>query len=901
MGDAPRGWIHRLLHACLIAWPAGDRATLGADLVDTARTLLEEPGNTSATQVLAEAWGILHGGCVRRGQVWRGGLSRWLMDWTDDVRFSLRTLRRRPGFLVVAVMTLAIGIGANAAVFSLVDGVLFERLPYEDPDALALVWNSVPGSDERIPVSGPDVAALGARASSFVGLAFSLRGADGSLQTAAGDAAHHVRISSVTPDFFSVLGVEPALGRSFAVQRASGSNQSGATVMLSEGAWRRAFAADPAVIGRDVWVNGTSVTVVGVMPADFRIVLPPDAGVQADADIWLPLQTSLNDLRRQGGRLLDRDSDNTGTVIARLAPGTSLSAARAEVAGIAADLRALVPAYEAAGLDLEVRLLRADATAHARPLLLALLVGSTVLLLVACLNVATLLVARGVGRRQEFSVRAALGGGRARLLRQLTTEGAVLAAIGLVVAVAFAHVGIGLLGPLLPSALAPAGGLDLDGRSFAAMTLVAAAATVAFGLLPGLHGSALGAGASLRSGQSTGSSGQSRTRAALVVLQVGLAVVLTLGAGLLLRTVGALEAVRPGFDASSAFSFRVSMRVPDRYRSPGHRAELMDDIEARIGPLPGVAAVGRVGVLPLTGDRWTQPFGLPGQSEPEWQENRADFRSVSSGYFEAMGTRLLEGRAFTQEEDLREVERVVVIDRTLAERIAPFGSAVGAAIGIPLDGDAVEARVVGVVEHVRHDRLDADGLGAIYVPYRQEASRDVTFAVRTLGAPTDVVDRTVELVRSLDPQLPVYDVGLLSDNLLREVAPRRFGFTLLLAFAGLALLCSAVGLYGVMSFDVGRRRREIGIRMAVGARRSSVVGAFLRRGLRLGAVGALAGIVFAALLSRTFGNLLFGVSPADPVIWSSVLAGVLLLALLASGLPALRASRVSPTDALRAG
>jgi predicted permease len=525
--------------------------------------------------------------------------------------------------------------------------------------------------------------------------------------------------------------------------------------------------------------------------------------------------------------------------------------------------------------------------------------GVGIILLVACLNVSTLILARGTARRSELMVRQALGAGAGRLIRQLFAESLVLVTAGTILALLMAQAGIRGLGTWLPSSLSPTLSLVLDARVVLFTTGVAAIAALVFGMIPAVqvvlpeHRGPSGRTVMRAHGRSVG------VRSSLIVGEVALTVVLVLGAGLLMRTVRELEQVRPGFEAQGALTFSLSLRTPGRYRSPAERARLMKDIENAVGDLPQVGAVGLVGRLPLAGGRWTQPFGLPGQAEQEWAENRADFRMISSGYFEAMGTRLIVGRTFFAEEDLSEEGRVVIIDDKLAARISGSGAALGARLGIPLDGAPVQAEVVGIVEHIRHERLDLDGAGAIYVPYRQEASRDVSFVMRVAGDPSTVVPALRAIVREIDPQVPLYAVRTMRDYVGDAMAPRRFVLTLLAGFAMLALISAAVGLYSVLAFEVGRRTREIGLRMAVGATGEDVVRSVLRSGLRLAAVGVGVGVVLAIALSRLVSALLYGVTIVDPLTWVGMVTLVGVTTLLACWLPARRASLLDPSAALR--
>ncbi|HSR41797.1 MAG TPA: FtsX-like permease family protein, partial [Longimicrobiales bacterium] len=475
-------------------------------------------------------------------------------------------------------------------------------------------------------------------------------------------------------------------------------------------------------------------------------------------------------------------------------------------------------------------------------------------------------------------------------------ESAVLVGLGLAAGLLLARLALAAPHAWIPPELAPHRGLSLDPGASAVAAGLALVVALVCGLAPGLRVGALAAAGSGASGPAR----PGRARRGLVVVQIALSVALVLGAGLLLRTVDALHATRPGFDPRGALTFRLSLRVPEAYRGPAQRAEFMRRVGAGVGDLPGVRAVGLVGVLPLEGRRWTQPYGLPGQPRTAWEANHADFRVATSGTFRALGTRILEGRGFTVREDVVESERVVVVDRILAERIAPGGSAVDAVIGIPLDGAPVEARVVGVVEAVRYDRLDADGREAIYVPYRQEASREVSFVVRTDADPAGLVPGVRRIVRELDPRIPVYDVRTLADYVDGAVASRTFALRLLSAFAGLALLCATIGLYGVVAFEVRRRKRDIGVRLAVGATRPEVVRTVLVSGLRMAGAGLFAGALLAVVVARALGSLVVAVDTADPTLWSGVVGLILVVTLAATWGPAVRASRLDPAEALRA-
>lgn len=845
-------------------------------------------------ETCGEAWSLVRAGIGLR--VSRLGLDAvTLLDgWSTEIRLAARSLVRAPAFSTVAIATLALGIGANAAILSLIQSVLYAPVPYEDPASVVVAWSTRQGSAERVPLEGPDVHELESRVRGIAGVAFVSRPVDGSIGYASEEATAHVLVSGVTPNLFSLLGVQPAAGRSFSEQ------DDDLPVVLSHATWERVFGSDPSIVGRPVRVNGIQSTVLGVLPEDFRLLASPDAGVRTDVDVWTPVGVPLSQLHRTEGRLLDQDSDNSGLAFARLAPGVSLPQVQAEAEAAGAALREEVEVWRTADLAYSIRPLRDDATEHVRALLFALAAGAMLVLLATCLNVATLLIGWSLERTGEVAVRSALGAGSVRLGRQFLTEALVLVAIGLVGAAVVAGGLMTALAGWTPPGIRSGVYLGLHPWPFAATGLVAVATTVLFSMVPALRARARATSRGLAAAGRGGHASRGRGRAALVAGEIACSIVLVLGAGILLRTVDRLHDVDPGFEPTDAVTFHLSMRTPDRYRSPGVRAGILADVSEAVGALPGVESVGLTGLLPLSGSRWTQPYGLPGQAQSEWHENRADFRAVSSGYFDALGARLLEGRVFTPAEDVTEEDRVVVIDARLAERIAPGGSALDAVIGIPLDGAPVQARVVGVVAHIRHQRLEVDGREAIFVPYRQEAQRDIAFVVRTSRDPAELVRAVQGAVRSVDPTLPVYAASTMEAYVAQAVAPSRYALALLSGFALLGLLCAALGLYGVVALEVRSRTREIGLRLAIGARPIQVVENVLGNGFPLMVGGLVAGVVVAIPLLSLLERVALDVRVWDPLIWIGAIATVSGVALLAALVPARRASRLSPVTALHA-
>lgn len=853
-----------------------------------------------------ECLAILRSGVVLRLGSLIGRSFALLRGIAGDARISSRSLRRNPSFTLATVSTLAIGVGANAAVFGTVDRLLFAPAPYPDADELGFIWNTLGEDPARIRVAAPDVAVFRERARLVESIAFTNRVTDGAIESPADGGAEHARIATVTEDFFDVLRVTPALGRSFVPEDgppAVGSAidpSAPPVIVIADHFWRSVFGADRSVIGRTVVLNGRPAVVVGVMPADFSLQLPPDAGIAADADVWIPLRVPLSDFHRSRGRLLDQDSDNSGVAIARLHDGVSFAAARAELVDIGRALQDEIPSYAVADLRVDLRPLRADATAHARGVSLVLLLGATVLLVVAALNIATLVLARGIRRGPELAVRAALGSGRARIVRALLIENILVAGLGTIVAIAVAQVLAGFLFGLLPPELARIARPGRELRFVLAAGLFSALVVAGFGMVPGLGRLGTRALRRFPAAVLRGGGRGAPARGLLVGFQIALSVALVASGLLIERSLERVRGQRPGFEPRGAVTFSASFRVPGRYSGPADRARLVREIETSVSDLPGVRAVGLVGGLPLAGDRWTQPYGLPGQAEHQWEANRADFRVVSSGLFEALGIRLVEGRTFTRDEDLYEDRRVVVVDEAMAQRIAPGGSAIGATVGFPLDGDAVQGEVVGVVERVRYDDLASYGREALYVPYRQEASRDVSFVVRSGVDPVTLIPALRDVVRGVDPQIPLYDMRTMSDYVDAAQASMRFAIALVGLFSVLTLIAAATGLYGVVSYDAARRTRDLGLRMAIGASSREVRRLVLRDGLRTGGSGAVAGLALAGVCAVALGRQLPNVRIADPVPWGIATAIALLVTAGASWIPAFRASRLEPMVALRA-
>lgn len=829
----------------------------------------------------------------------------------QDLRGALRQLRRSPGFAGAAVATLALGIGASTAVFSAGHAVLLRPAPYAEPDQLALLWHRAEATgSSRLRISAPDVAEFRSRSRVFESFAFVAAPRDallGDPEGPADGARAHVRIGRASPDLFSVLGVRAVVGRTFlpgesllppaALAEAAPPPPPG-LLLLSHGLWRERFGADSGAVGRTVRIDGAPMRIVGVLPPDFELLLPAEAGIPPKADAWTPLRIPLSRFRRTEG-LRDQDSDNTGAVIGRLRAGVGLARAREEMDRIAAGQREEVPFYREAGMAIDVVPMQEDAVSRARPALLALAAAVGLVLLIACLNVASLLLARAAGREGELAVRHALGADRWRLARQLLTEAGLLALLGAAAGLLLATWAMDLLPALAPEGLPRLDDVTLDGTALAYALGSALAATLLAGGVPALLAARAAGRRALRSRDPAAS--RPVLRRLLVVSQVALCLALLAGTGLLLRSFSGLQRVDPGFRPDGLLTFRVTL-PPGSVGGPAERAALMDRLVERVARVPGVESAGLVGGLPLSGEVWRQPYGEEGRPLEAWGGHEADFRVVTSDYFRAMGTRLLAGRFFSAEEDLVEERRVAIVDRRLAERMAHGGGAIGRRLVFPLDGDPVSAEIVGVVETVRHAGLERPGRETIYVPYRQEASREVTVAVRTgASAATGVLNAVRGAAERLasGEGFPVFDFRPMEAYVARALAPNRFALAVFAGLGLVALLLATVGLYGLLSGAVASRAREIGVRMALGAEARDVLRHFLGRGLGLVAAGLALGLLIALASSRMLTALLFEVSPADPLTHLAVAALLAAVAAAAIWVPARRASRLDPAAALR--
>jgi putative ABC transport system permease protein len=800
-----------------------------------------------------------------------------------DLRFFFRALRKQPGFAVAAVLTLALGIGANVAVFSAVHGVLLRPLPYPEADRLAVLWANWASEDvPRVSHTGGDVLDYQRESRSFEGIA-----ALGSIRQnlTGGDEPLQVQVGWVSRNFFSVLGVQPVLGRDFAPDEGPGS------VLLSHDLWRRDFGGDQGILGRSVQLDGRPYTVIGVLPRGFRLHLSADAGISTDIDAWKPPDEAGAPLRWITSEL----KLSTLRVLGRLRPGVTIAQARADMDGIAERLRARYPDHAAVGFHLAVEPLHQEVVGHVRPTLLILQGAVALVLLIACTNVANLLLVRAQNRQREIALRLSLGGSFGRIARQMLTESLVLAVLGGALGLLLAQGAIRLLVALGPVRIPRLDSLGIHGPVLAFTLGATLLATLLAGLLPALRLRRWNLSGILQQQSEQARGGEVRLSKLLIAAEVAVSLVLLLGTGLLVRSFVRLEEIRPGFDTHNLLTFSVS--VPGvRYRGPVEAITFLKRFESELSSLPGVASVSAVWPLPFEGQIWYGPYRAPDNPPKGDTPPLSDYRVIAADYPATIGARLLAGRTFEETDT-----NAVLIDQRMAERNWPGRSALGRTLFASPVGREMEMRVVGVVENIRHQDLRADGRETVYLPAHRwtRPDQEIAFVVRTATDPRSLVAPVRQVLRSLDPQLPMDKVRLMDDYIADAVAPNRLALAVMLVFALVALVLASVGLYGVVAYALSRRTREIGIRVALGARRSEVFAGALREGMLPTLLGIAVGIAGSFLALRVLSGLLVGVGARDPWTYAATTGLLLLVALAACCLPARRAVRVDPTVAIR--
>jgi putative ABC transport system permease protein len=804
----------------------------------------------------------------------RRGVLKMLADTLTDMRYAGRQMVKTPGFTIVAVLTLAFGIGATSAIFSVVNGVILRPLPYPNAGSLMRVLEIVPqyGRFSVAPASFLDWRQQNTvfeRIAAYTGGTATFLGSDG---------PERIAMSSVTWDLFDLLQVSPALGRSFrAEEDLPGRNTA---IVLSHGMWQRRFAADPGVLGRSVTLSGTPVTIVGVMPAGFYFP-------NRDAEFWRPIAFDTAKATR-GGHFIG--------VIARLKPGVSQQQAGLEMKTIAARLAQQYP-ESSAGESAEVIALQDLIVGPIRPMLLTLLGAVAVVVLIACANVANLLLVRASVREKEIAIRAAMGAGRRRLVLQMLAESLVLALIGGALGVLLAYLAISPIQTLSAGSIPRVLDVTLDRNVLAFAFIVTLATGVLFGLAPAWQASRTTVGAVLKEGgrSSTGSGGR-WLRNSLLVAEVALSIVLLVGASLLLRSFAKITSIDPGFRPERVLAFRVALPEP-AYPKPHNQVAFYDQLIEKLQTSPQVESVGMVQQAPMRGD-YVLSFDIQGRPPAKHgEEPSANHRVISPGYFQALGIPLLRGRSFN-DRDIETSPRVAIIDEAFAKRHFPSEDAIGRGLDIGNGTDGFY-EIVGIVGDVHHGGLDAAPNPTMYVPYKQDVFGSMWMMVRTKGDPARFTPSARQAVREIDSSLPAFSMTPLATVLEESVAQRRFSMLLLGLFALVALFLAAVGLYGVVAYTVSQRTQEIGLRMAIGAQRGDVLRMILGGGMKLATLGIAIGIAAALGLASLVASMLFGVTPFDPASYAITAAVLMIVAALACYIPARRAMGVDPLVALR--
>jgi putative ABC transport system permease protein len=804
----------------------------------------------------------------------------------QDLRYAIRTCLRAPVFTMVAVLALALGIGANTAIFTIVHAVLLERLPYQDPDRLVAVWETSARRPGRSNTVAPaNFIRWGERATVFDGLAGF---AETRINLTDAGNPEELVAENVTAPYFSVLGVPPMLGRVFTPSESADPESS--AVVLSGEVWQRRFGSDPSIVGRVIRLNGRPRTVVGVMPAGFRLFLKAGSLVGKPPDLWVPFVLPPA-AREPRGRYLSS--------IARLKAGVPVAAAQSQMNALAASFAAEMPQFDT-GWGVKVVPLHDELSGALRPALLVLSGAVAFVLLIACANVANLLLARGAARHREIAIRSALGAGRTRVIRQLLTESLLLGVLGGAAGLLVAQWSLAMLVAISPVDLTSLGRIDLNYSVLAFTGAVSLATAIVCGFAPAFEGARLDVQESLKDGarQVGGGVRHARLRQTFVVAEIALAVVLLVGAGLLLRSFDSLTRAGTGFDATNVLTMRMQLPAA-KYPSDSKRIQFFKQLTSRVSTIPGVQAAGVVSYLPLAGLGAATNFTIEGEPPPSpGQDHVTDVTVCDDGYFRALKVRLLRGRLFTEREMLEQAN-VVIVNDALVRQYFPNEDPLGKRLTISMNDPNVPTEIIGVVADIKIVDLATPARPSTYWPHPQLAYSGMTLTVRTSADPRSFETLVEREVHQIDKDEPVSDVRTMEGWVSRSLAQSRFNSVVLAVFAGLAIVLAALGIYGVMAYAVSQRTSEIGIRLALGADQRTILRLIVGNGIRLAAVGLATGIVLALALTRTLASLLFGTRPTDPVTFAAVVAALGLVALLASYLPARRASRITPVEALR--
>jgi predicted permease len=808
-----------------------------------------------------------------------------ISDLRQDLRYGLRMLLKNPGFTAIAVLALALGIGANSAIFSVVNTLLLRPLPYKNPSQLVVIWENA--THLGFPKNTPSPAnfldwqkqnTLFEGMAAFAERSFNLTGIG---------EPERLDGRRVSANLFDLLGVKPLLGRTFVAEEDKPGTK---VVLLNESLWKRRFGSDPGVIGRALALNGESYTVVGVLPNNVRL---PAFGNWRD-QVWVPLAFPPEEAAQRGNHFLQ--------VSGRMKPGVNLAQAKAEMETIAGRLAQQYPEYNTR-ISTVITPLQEEMVGNMKPALLILLGAVAFVLLIACANVANLLLARAAARHKEIALRLALGADRARLTKQLLVESVLLSMLGGVVGLVLAYAGLQVLTRFIPPDVAHAEAIAIDAKVLGFTLLVALVTGLVFGLAPASQAAHFNLNDTLKEGGRDSGAGPrgKRLRSALVIAEVAVSFILLIGAGLLINSFMHLRNLDPGFHADHLLTLNVDLSET-KYPDNPKRTAFFDDVVRRVQALPGVRSVAVAGNLPFTYNGDSMPVGVEGIPDPPPDQSPdVIFRAIGPGYFSTMGIPLVRGRDFNDQDALDSNLAVVVSEKT-ARHYWPNDDPIGKRIkNGSTTSDAPWRTVIGVVKDVRQNDFIAEPKMQMYFTYRQLRSlMPNALIVRTAVDPLSLASSVRNAIWAVDKDQSVANIDSMEHIVAGAVARQRFSMLLLAIFAGIALILAAVGIYGVMSYSVAQQTREIGIRMALGAQRSDVLKMTVKQGLRLVGFGLIIGLAAAFILTRVMASLLFGISATDPLTFISISLILLAVAILASYIPALRATRVDPMIALRA-
>jgi putative ABC transport system permease protein len=804
-----------------------------------------------------------------------------------EVRYAIRSLLKRPGFTVLAAITLALGIGANSAIFSVVNAIVLRPLPYRDADQLVAIWGNLHhGGWGDTEISAPEFTDFRSESKAFEQIgAYEIRG----FNLTGLDQPERINGAAVSASLFPLLRVEAQRGRTFLEEEDQfGHSQ---VVILSHGLWQRRFGSDPSITNKTLILDGKPLTVIGVMPAGFHY---PDK----ETEIWQPLafDPELLTENNRGSHFLN--------VIARLKPNTTLRQAQAELDTLTAGMTEAHRQTYPAGFSATVRSLHEDLVGNLRRALWVLLGAVGLVLAVACANVAHLLLAQAAARHREFAIRAALGATRFRVMRQFLTESLLLSLLGGGGGLLLAFWGVEVLISLIPKDTPRVDEIRLDGRVILFTFGVAVLTGVLFGLFPALQSSKTDLNEALKEGGRGATEGlrRLRLRSLLVVSEFALALVLLIGAGLMIKSFLRLQEIKPGFEPTNLLTLRLALPTT-KYAKFQQGQAFFDELFARLKARPEVKAVGATNLLPFGGSGGDRSFTIedrpvpPGKPRPDEQ-----LRFVSAGYFATMGIPLLKGRDFT-DRDLLDAPQVAVVNQSLARKYWPNEEAIGKRFFFSRNNPKLY-QIVGIAGNIKHRGLDVAETPEIYIPFLQPLFPDsnvppMYLVVRTAGDPLSVVSTVRGEVLAIDRDQPISNIRTMDQRLVESVAPRRFNMFLLGLFAGLALLLAAIGIYGIMAFSVAQRTHEIGVRMALGAQSGDVLKLVVRNGFVLALIGIVIGLSVSFAATRLMTTLLYGVSATDPMTFAVDALLLAAVALLACYIPARRATKVDPLTALR--